>query len=124
MESKLRPETKDAAPGSYAPTGGTAYLMLYNAVKSKDRLIHGKLHSRGESCAIGSFWDVNPKCSLNYALIDEVAAVNDSLPSATPRQRRIHVLRWLRWKLASAGMPGFAAPKVAPAAKPRRSCAR
>lgn len=114
--SKLRPETGTAAAGSYAPSGATAYLMVYNAVRSKDRLIHGKLHAWGESCAIGSFWDVNPKCALNPSFIDEVAAVNDSLPKATPRQRRLHVMRWLRWKLACAGMPGFANSKRA---KPR-----
>jgi hypothetical protein len=114
MTSKLRPETKPSGPNSYAPYGGTAYLMVYNAVKSKDRLIHGKLHAYGESCAIGSFWDVNPKVSLPTELIDEVAAVNDSLPNATPRQRRLHVLRWLRWKLAEVGMPGFQKAKDTP----------
>lgn len=106
--SKLRPEVHDAAPGSYTPTGGTAYLMVYNAIKEKDRLIHGRLHAWGESCAIGSFWDTNPKCALQNDFIDEIAAVNDSVPKASPRQRRIVVSRWLRWKLASLGMPGFA----------------
>jgi hypothetical protein len=109
--SKLRPETAIGDGKSYTPTGGTAYLMIYNAVKSKQKLIHGRLHAGGESCAIGSFWDVNPRCSLNYDLIDEVAAVNDSLPKASPRVRRLHVLRWLRWKLNSVGMPGFAPRK-------------
>lgn len=112
--SKLRPETHTAKTGSYAPTGGTAYLMIYNAVQSKGKLIHGQLHAQGESCAIGSFWDVNPKCALNWEIIDEVAAVNDSLPTATPRQRRLHVMRWLRWKLAQVGMPGFKAAKPKP----------
>jgi hypothetical protein len=104
--SQMRPETKDAAPGKYAPTGGTAYLMLYNAVQSKEKLIRGRLHYAGESCAIGSFFDVNPNCALDYKIIDEIAAVNDSF-QGTPRQRRRVVLRWLRWKLAQAGMPGF-----------------
>lgn len=107
-ESSLRPElgNRDAKPGSYCPTNGTAYLMIYNAVKSKEKLIAGRLHSGGESCAIGSFWDVNPRCALHVPLIDEVAAVNDSVVG-TPRQRRLVVLRWLRWKLKQAGMPGF-----------------
>lgn len=106
--SKLRPETENftGKPG-YAPTNGTAYLMVYNAVKSKRELISGRLHAHGESCAIGSFWDVNPKCSLYGYFIDEVAAVNDSF-CGTPKQRRHHMLRWLRWKLAAVGMPGFA----------------
>lgn len=104
--SVLRPETSTGDGSGYCPTNGTAYLMVYNAVKSKDRLIAGRLHAWGESCAIGSFWDVNPKCSLQTAFIDEVAAVNDSVVG-TPRQRRLVVLRWLRWKLKQAGMPGF-----------------
>jgi hypothetical protein len=112
--SKLRPEVKGDGTGMFTPTNGTAYLMVYNAVQSKGKLIHGKLHAHGESCAIGSFWDVNPKCALHHAFIDEVAAVNDSLPKATPRQRRLHMLRWLRWKLAQCGMPGFKAPKTKP----------
>ncbi len=114
--SKLRattPSTRD----SYAPTNGTAYLMIYNAVKSKAALIHGTLHAQGESCAIGSFWDVNPKLTLHESLIDEVAAVNDSMPNVSARQRRSVVLRWLRWKLAMCGMPGFQRATLPPALK-------
>ncbi len=107
--SKLRPEAGTAKLGdkSYTPTNGTAYLMVYNAVKAKQVLIDGKLHAHGESCAIGAFWDQNPKCNLYTDFIDEVAAVNDSLPNASGKQRRNLVLRWLKWKLAQAGMPGF-----------------
>ena len=105
--SKLRPETSTCNDGSYCPENGTAYLMIYNAVKSKNALISGKLHAHGESCAIGSFWDVNPELALKHTLIDEVAAVNDSVPNASAKQRRLVVLRWLRWKLSQAGMPGF-----------------
>lgn len=110
-DSRLRPNLQDSTPGSYSPEGGTAYLMVYNAVKAKQQLVHGRLHHAGESCAIGSFWDINPHCSMKVSIIDEVAAVNDSVPNATPRQRRLVVLRWLRWKLAQAGMPGFKAAK-------------
>lgn len=106
--SRLRPETSDAKPGTYAPTNGTAYLMIYNAVKSQDGLFHGKLDGpRGEHCAIGSYFHVNPRTALAHALIDEVAAVNDSLPNGTARQRKANVMRWLKWKLAQTGMPGF-----------------
>lgn len=112
-QSAMRPELgdRDAQPGSYCPRNGTAYLMIYNAVKSKDQLIAGRLHQWGESCAIGSFWDVNPTCALPTDLIDEVAAVNDSVVG-TARQRRLVVLRWLRWKLKQAGMPGFEKAKA------------
>lgn len=111
MSSKLRPEVSAGNSKKYTPTGGTAYLMVYNAVKSKDALIHGRLHAHGESCAIGSFWDVNPQCALYTDFIDEVAAVNDSLPNASAKARRTHVLRWLKWRLAQCGMPGFTTKK-------------
>lgn len=70
-------------------------------------LVHGKLHDHGEHCAIGSYFDINDGTSLPEPLIDEVAAVNDSVPHLSNLQRRAHVRRWLRWKLASLGMPGF-----------------
>ena len=106
--SRLRPEIdRWTGRADYSPEGGTAYLMIYNAVKTKDRLITGRLHAHGESCAVGSFYDVNPRCGLPTALVDEVAAVNDSVKNVTDRQRRLVVLRWLRWKLTQVGMPGF-----------------
>lgn len=105
--SRLR-ETRPARPGTYAPKGATAYLMIYNALRAQDGLIHGKLDNNiGEHCAIGWYFEVNDKTALDLDLIDEVAAVNDSMPDATKRQRRNMVARWLRWKLTQLGMPGF-----------------
>lgn len=115
--STLRPEAGRAAHGSYCPTNGTAYLMVYQAVQAKDRLVHGKLHALGESCAIGSFWDINPRVSLYESFIDEVAAVNDSVPHYSGSQRKQYVTRWLKWKLAELGMPGFALSKCQPPKK-------
>lgn len=104
----MRPETHTARPGTWSPKGATAYLMIYNAVQAQDGLIHGKLDNNvGEHCAIGSYFDVNPKTALDTALIDEVAAVNDSMPKGTLKQRKTMVARWLRWKLTQLGMPGF-----------------
>lgn len=106
--SRLRPETTTAEKGKPAPIGGTAYLMIYNAVRHQDGLAHGKLHDgNGAHCAIGSFFETNPKAAIGFDLIDEVAMVNDSMPYATMRQRKLHVLRWLRWRLQQVGMPGF-----------------
>lgn len=106
--SQLRPTTEEAHPDTYAPRNGDAYLIIYNAVKEQRGLIHGQLHNaKGEHCAIGSYFKLHPSYALSWKLIDEVAAVNDSCPSATPRQRRLTVMRWLRWKLGGLGMPGF-----------------
>jgi hypothetical protein len=87
--------------------------MLLNAVESKRGLVHGRLHAHGESCAVGSFFDVNKDVPLPFSVIDEIAAVNDSMPHLSEAKRKIRVAQWLRWKLASLGMPGFSAPKVA-----------
>lgn len=100
--SKLRPETHTSLNPSVSD--GTAYLMILSAVRAQSGLIHGRLHHRGEHCAIGSFFAVNPRVSLPMSLIDEVAAVNDSVPTLTEKQRKAHVAKWLRWKLEQVGL--------------------
>ena len=108
--SHLRPTLRDAAPGTPCPSDGTAYLMAYNAVKAAPGLIHGKLKDgHGAYCAIGWTFQSQDHIALGNAFVDEVAMVNDSVPpSESPRKRRLVMLRWLRWKLQQAGMPGFA----------------
>lgn len=104
--SRLRPQLQD---GSKWPcmSNGTAYLMILGAVKVQDGLVHGKLHEYGEHCAIGSYFEINDRTSLPSALIDEVAAVNDSVPHLSNKQRKAYVAKWLRWKLSQVGMSGF-----------------
>lgn len=108
--SRLRPELSTTT-GPVTVSNGTAYLCVLNAVRSRPGLIHGRLTSWGEYCAIGSYFHVEPNAVLPSVLIDEIAAVNDSLPTATSRQRKQVVVRWLRWKLTSLGMPGYASRK-------------
>lgn len=99
MVSKLRPEchstNKPALPDD------TALYLILDAVAKRRSLIFGKLHDgHGHHCAIGAFWEDNPKVALNCSLIDEVATVNDSLPAtATPQERWKKVQSWLRWKV-------------------------
>ena len=110
--SSLRPTLKDADPRTPCMSNGTAYLMILNAVQTQPGLLHGKLEtSKGEYCAIGSYFHVNKGTCLPDTLINEVAAVNDSVPTLSPRRRKLHMLRWLRWKLVSVGMPGYARAK-------------
>ena len=97
--SKLRPEcgstSKPALPDD------TALYLIRDSVARRRSLIHGRLHG-GEDrhCAIGAFFADHPKAVLRSRLIDEVAAVNDSVPpSATPKERWKKVSEWLRWKL-------------------------
>jgi hypothetical protein len=107
--SYLRKELGNNISGKPLIRDGTAYLLIYRAVKDSAGLIHGRLHDgRGAHCAIGNYFDRHDNTALPEKLIDEVAAVNDSMPAATPRARRLGMLRWLRWRLAVAGVAEFA----------------
>jgi hypothetical protein len=87
--------------------------MVLKAVENAHGLIHGKLdNEKGEHCAIGNYFDVNPEAAMPVNIIDEIAAVNDSVPHYTKRQRKLHVVKWLRWRLAQLNMPGFERWKV------------
>jgi len=101
--SKLRPECQTYTGNERALPDDTALFLIRQSVARRRSLIYGRLHDgRGEHCAIGAFWADNPKAVLNSSLIDEVAAVNDSVPpTATPRERWKKVNSWLRFKIAS-----------------------
>lgn len=105
--SKLRPTLVSAGNDTPCMRNGTAYLMILNAVEQQRGLIHGKLEAKGEYCSIGSYFHINDKTSLPDELIDEVAAVNDSMPQLTPIQRKKRMMQWLKWKLAALGVPGY-----------------
>lgn len=110
--SRLRPTLTDAKSGTPCMRNGTAYLMILNAVEQQHGLIHGQLHAQGEHCAIGSYFEVNGSTSLPDSLVDEVAAVNDSMPKLTTVQRKKRVIQWLKWRLADLGFSGFRKRKV------------
>lgn len=107
MGSNLRPTLRDGDGTTPILNGGTAYLTILTAVEQDEELIHGRLHAHGASCAIGSFFDHNERVALPSPIVEEVAAVNDSVPHYSGARRRLHVTRWLKWKLAQLGMPGF-----------------
>lgn len=97
--SKLRPECSNT--NGPALPDDTALFLIRDSVAKRRCLIHGRLNDgHGGHCAIGTFWEDNPRAALHSALIDEVAAVNDSIPpTATPKERWKHVMSWLRWKI-------------------------
>lgn len=97
--SKFRPETKDSDRSALPDE--TALYLIRDSIARRSALIFGRLHDgKGEHCAIGAFWADNPKAVLHSSLIDEVAAVNDSVPpTATPHERWKKVNSWLRWKI-------------------------
>lgn len=95
----LRPECVDGRPGTAIPDD-TALFLIRDAVERRRRLIHGQLHQNGDHCALGAFWTDNPRTTINSTLVEEVAAVNDSIPpTATPQERWKKVRSWLRWKI-------------------------
>ena len=97
--SKIRPEC--GSTREPALSDDTALFLIRDSVAKRRSLIRGRLHDDlGRHCAIGCFFADNPKAALHSALIDEVAAVNDSLPSdASPHARWKKVNEWLRWKI-------------------------
>lgn len=102
--SKLRPTLNRSDGSRPCMTNGTAYMMILSAVQSRPGLVHGELKRHGEYCAIGSYFEINKNTSLPETLVDEVAAVNDSVPNLSELKRKEHVLRWLKWKLQILGM--------------------
>ena len=104
--SQLRPECRSTT-SPVTVDDGTAYYCILGAVEEEAGLIHGKLHSRAGHCAVGSYFARQPRAVLCTRLVDEVAAVNDSVPHATEAQRKRFVTRWLRWKLTQMRFPGY-----------------
>lgn len=100
--SKFRDDETVDGKGSAIPND-TALFLIRDSVAKRKRLIYGTLeNAKGEHCAMGAFWEDNPGACINADLLDEVAAVNDSLPpTATPHQRWKKVNSWLRFKIAT-----------------------
>lgn len=112
--SSLRPTLQDSARGTFAPTVFDSFYMIRDSVERRTGLIHGRLRDGSGVCAIGAFFDDNPKLALNSGIIEEVAAYNDSLRKCTPYERRNKVLRWLTAKIAVLGWKPKAKRKRTP----------
>lgn len=97
--SKLRPECSNST--AKALPRHTLIWMISKSVFRRRSLIHGRLDDAdGKHCAMGCFWEDNPALSVPTDLVDEIAAVNDSIPrSASPQKRWKEVTSWLRWKM-------------------------
>lgn len=109
--SRLRPECGTSSKP--AISNDTALYLIRDSVAKRRSLIYGRLRDgRGGTCAMGAFFADNPNAVVYETLIDEVAAVNDSVPrTATPHERWKKVNSWLRWKLrVLAGMKAGAKP--------------
>jgi hypothetical protein len=109
--SKLRPSLTPGGTYDYCPHGATAYYEVLGAIQCQKGLIHGKLDNHlGEHCALGSYFAAHKNQAFPTEIIDTIASVNDSVPRATPLQRKRFVERWLKWKLSCLGF-NFKTPK-------------
>ena len=103
--SQLRPSLIHSSSKTLCPRDGPAYLCILESVRRQKGLLHGRLKDkRGAFCAVGSYFADHKSSALPTEIIDEVALVNDSVKNKTPKQRKQHVVRWLRWKLSMLGM--------------------
>lgn len=97
--SKLRPECQSTSEAKIPDE--TVLFLVKQAIGQREGLIHGRLDDpNGGHCAMGCFWEDHPKAAVSMNLIDEIAAVNDSMPKASPKMRWKMVNSWLRMKLA------------------------
>src|SRR5580693_10438936 len=101
--SKYRGNETCDAIGQKSLPRDTALFLIRDSVFRRRSLIHGRLEDgEGHYCAIGAFFHDNPKAVIESSLIDEVAAVNDSVPkSASPKERWKKVNEWLRLKISA-----------------------
>lgn len=95
--SRLRHTVPSSNP---APDYADSMWMIRESVRNHSELIAGQLHDEyGGHCAIGWFFTEHKGLSLDGDVIDEVAMINDSIKTSSPRVRRAKVLQWLNWKL-------------------------
>lgn len=94
-DTPLRPECTDAPSGT-SISRERALLLIRAAVARRRSLIHGSLHLEDKHCALGCFWEDNPGTALEASLVNEISAMNDATPRATPKQRWKRMYRWLR----------------------------
>lgn len=100
--SKLRPECRTSTKTAMANV--KVYYLLRMSLRKRRSLIHGRLDDdRGRHCAMGAFWADHPHVAVYSSIVDEVAAVNDSVPKATPFKRWCVVNEWLKLKLKNLG---------------------
>lgn len=95
-------------PGHTVPAGADETALTdreflektLKAVKRRRGLIHGTLTDHGRVCALGALVEsCGGDVVLNGRLPFELQMVNDWMPKATPRQRRLKVVRWLETQL-------------------------
>jgi len=99
--SKLRPElTGKWQPGDPFLGYEQTYHRVFEAVKARRSLIHGRLEQGPFTCAIGAYFQESD-IAINSKALEEIAAYNDSFPKLTRAQRWRKVMAWLRTRVRS-----------------------
>jgi hypothetical protein len=102
--SSLRPE----CGLSTKPSATEPFLLrtLNRALAKRRGLAFGRLNgANGSHCAMGCFWAAEPGYSVTFSLIEQVAAVNDSVPKELGSSVRMRVVRnWVRNRMKSLGV--------------------
>lgn len=108
MSTKLRPE---CGTSTTKPVATQAYLLqvLNRALQKRRGLAFGQLTKPGKGggshCAMGCFFEESPSYCVPATLIDEVAAVNDSVPLEAGSRLRMKVVRnWVKARAAALGI--------------------
>lgn len=99
----IRPELGRNSDGLRILTPLVFYKRSLSAVKRQEGLIHGHFKNGGV-CALGALADaITARKGKDVCLSEWMALslqqVNDSVPDATPKQRRAVVIRWLERKI-------------------------
>lgn len=104
--SKLRSECKTAESQCGPQAPATIYYRIFSLLSKRRGLIYGKLDgAAGEHCAMGCYWNQYSQDTVPTAIVDEIAAVNDSVkPGESKFKRWQRVRTYLRIKLATHGI--------------------
>ena len=85
--------------GTTTPIADDVFFQkLHASLKTRRGLIKGQIDKGKKShCAMGCFWDDVPDAAVKNTLIDEVAAVNDSVPDSLGTRVRMQIVRnWVK----------------------------
>lgn len=104
--SKLRPECRSAEAKRGPQHPSVIYARIFDLLSKRRGLIYGKLDgAAGEHCAMGCYWDRYSYDTVPTSIVDEIAAVNDSVkPGESKFKRWQRVRQYLRIKLATYGI--------------------
>ena len=92
---RSRPTLTDAKQNEPFRNYSQTYIRVMEAVSHCRNLVHGRLHYRGQHCAIGEYFETS-SMPIDTKAFEEIAAYNDSFPHLSGFQRWQKVNAWLK----------------------------